>query len=119
MRHLLGTLVVLAGILIAIGIWRGWFDFRSHSHPEDENRITYRVDVSRNQIDRDAAEVERSARQVGERIKENVHDAAGQHTANGTISQVERMEKQLQIRTSENKVLTIAIGPSTKIVENE
>jgi hypothetical protein len=119
MRRLFGTLVVLALILIAIGIWRGWFGFRSHSRPGEENRTTYSVDVNHNQIERDTAAVDRSARQAGERIKENVQAVTGQRTVNGTITQVGRMEKHLQVRTAENKELTIAIESSTSIVENE
>ena len=118
MRRLLGSLVVLIAIVVVIGIWRGWFDFRSNSREGDGNR-TYSVDVNRTQIAKDTAVVGQSARQVGERIKENVENVAGQHSANGIIIRVERKDKLLQIRTSENKELTIAIEPSTKIVENE
>ena len=119
MRRLLGTLVVLIAIVLGVGIWRGWFDFRSPSNSGGEKGTSYSVDVDRTQIERDTAAVERAARQTGERIKENVQGVAAKHTANGIINEVGRTEKNLRVRTYDNKDLTVSIEPSTKIMENE
>src|SRR5579864_4926405 len=119
MRRFLGTLLILIVIIIVIGLWRGWFNFRSHSSIEDENRTTYSVDVNRNRIDQDTAAVERSARQAGERIKEDAQALAGNPSARGTIARVGRSEKHILIRTTDNKDSTVEVEPSTKIVAND
>jgi hypothetical protein len=119
MRRLLGSLLIIIAIIVAVGIWRGWFNFRSQSAREDENRTTFSVDVNRNQIERDTAAVERSARQVGERIKEDAHGLAGDHTARGTIARIGAMEKHVLVRTSDNKELIVEVEPATRIIENE
>ena len=117
MRRLLGTIVVLIGIVIIIGIWRDWFQFRSHSN--DDHMDTFSVDVNRQKLREDTAAAEKSARHIGDRIRENAEGILPEHSASGRIAHVWPMDKDLRIVTSENKELALKVEPNTKIIENE
>ncbi|HEV3143913.1 MAG TPA: hypothetical protein VGZ47_08530 [Gemmataceae bacterium] len=120
MRRILGTLVVLAAIVVGVGIWRDWFHFRSQSSTNDDQTTTFSVDVNRQKIQDDKAAAAESARQLGERIQEGAQGIASGHSARGHIAKVGPMDNRvLVVKTSDDKELTLQLEPTTKIFGNE
>ena len=69
MRKLLGTLVLLAAIVVGFGFWRGWFSFSSEDQPSGAE---FKLNVDKEKIQEDRDRVRDSAQKVGDGIKKRL-----------------------------------------------
>ncbi len=76
MRKFLGTLVLLAAVVVGVGWMRGWFDINTQS-VDDETNIEFRIDKEK--IKQDAEAAKEKAREIaspsGEESSSGIDDA--------------------------------------------
>jgi hypothetical protein len=72
MRRLLGTLVLVAAAIAALGYWRGWFDLTT-KREGDRTNIGVTVHEDRIRADQKAAEKELS--NIGKTVEKEIQDA--------------------------------------------
>jgi predicted negative regulator of RcsB-dependent stress response len=70
MRKLLGTLVVLAAVVIGIGFYRGWFTF-STSHDSGTDQRSIHMNIDENKVKSDAEKAKEKASEAAGKIREH------------------------------------------------
>lgn len=68
MRKLLGTLVVLAIIVLSVGYFRGWFTVTKESH---QNETNVQIKVDKGKIKEDADKAKEKAQQTIDNFRDS------------------------------------------------
>jgi hypothetical protein len=68
MRKLLGGLVIILLIVVAVGVWRGWFDFSLHNL--DSNRPGIEMNIDKGKLESDTARGKQKLQEATEKAKE-------------------------------------------------
>jgi predicted negative regulator of RcsB-dependent stress response len=71
MRKFVGTLVLLAAVVIGIGIYRGWFEF-SASHDSATDQRSIQLNIDENKVKSDAEKAREKANEAGDKVKEGI-----------------------------------------------
>jgi len=112
MRRFIIFVLALLVVVVAIGIYRDWFNFGKQDDPgSDKTRLS--VEVDKRKIEQDAEALKQQAKELGQRA--NIDTGNKEETATGTVSKVDSAAQRLMIVTSDNKELTVNVDASTKL----
>ena len=67
MRQLLGGLVIVVLLVVAVGVWRGWFGFSMHDTDSDKPRIE--MDIDKGKMKSDTENAKKKLQEATEKAK--------------------------------------------------
>ena len=67
MRKLLGGLVIILLIVVAVGVWRGWFNFSMHGM--DTNRPGIEMNIDKGKLESDTAKGKQKLQEATEKAQ--------------------------------------------------
>jgi hypothetical protein len=69
MRKLVGTLIVIAILVVGLGFYRGWFTMSTSNPDADADKVNVDVTVDRGKMNEDAEAVKEQAAELTDRAK--------------------------------------------------
>ena len=67
MRNLLGGLVIILVIVVAVGVWRGWFNFSMHN--QDSDRPSIEMNIDKGKLGSDTAKGKEKLQEASDKSK--------------------------------------------------
>jgi len=114
MRKVFITAVVLVGAVIALGIHLGWFSFSARSSP-DNDKISLGVEINKAKAKEDVQAAKEKAKEFGDKVKEIADALVRTETVKGTIVSLAEGDRRFEVKTSDEKEVTIYVEPSAKV----
>ena len=71
MRKLIGSIIIIAAIVAAAGLYLGWFSVSSNEQPGETN-VNLRID--KDKIKQDTRKAGEKAKEVGEKLEEKLRE---------------------------------------------
>jgi hypothetical protein len=120
MRKVLVALVIVFVIAVGLGLYFDWFGFRVNRDAEGKSTgVSFQVD--RERIAKDTERVTQGVKNLGKKItgSGNGQAAAATHTVKGTLMNVDPKDRQLTLKTADDKAVEVVLPQDTKIRRND
>ena len=120
MRGLLAALVIVFLIVLGLGLYLDWFSFTVNRDAEGKGSgVTFQV--NQKQIAKDTERAGQAVKNFGKQIAPGAGNGqpAATHTVKGTLMNVDQKDRQLTIKTADDKAVAVVLPQDTKIRRND
>jgi predicted negative regulator of RcsB-dependent stress response len=118
MRGFLAALVIVFLIALGLGLYFDWFSFKLNRNEEGKaSGVSFQVD--RERIAKDTERASQAVKNLGQKISGSGNGQAATHTVKGTLMNVDQKDRQLTLKTSEDKAVEVVLPQATKIRRND
>jgi hypothetical protein len=113
--------VIVFVIAVGLGLYFDWFGFRVNRNEEGKaSGVSFQV--NRERIAKDTERASQAVKNLGKKITGSGNGqaaAAEKHTVKGTLMNVDQKERQLTIKTADDKAVEVVLPQATKIRRND
>ena len=115
MRKLIVALVIVFVIAVGLGLYFDWFGFRVNRNEEGKaTGVSFQVNKER--IAKDTERATEAVKNLGKKISGS---GAATHTVKGTLMNVDQKDRQLTLKTADDKEVPVVLPQATKIRRND
>jgi hypothetical protein len=118
MRGILVALVIVFLIALGLGLYFDWFSFKMNRNEEGKSTgVTFQV--NRERIAKDTERAGQAVKNLGKKVSGSGNGQAATHTVKGTLMNVDQKERQLTLKTADDKAVEVVLPKDTKIRRND
>jgi hypothetical protein len=112
------ALVIVFVIAVGLGLYFDWFGFRVNRNEEGKaTGVSFQVNQER--IAKDTERATQAVKNLGKKISGSGNGQAATHTVKGTLMNVDQKDRQLTLKTADDKAVEVVLPQATKIRRND